>query len=422
MCQKFVPFLLTVLALVWFASLTSQAQQLPSPKSPEFEAWRTSMKQTPLPYRGCFKASYPTTEWQEVACTTAPDYPLQPARGARSKTVGNGHDFTGVVSGLLSQAEGSFPTVTGLASSNAYSVQLNTNLFYTPAFKCGTTDCVGWQQFVFESSGSVYMQYWLLGYGTSCPSGWTEYQGSCYKNSSATSTNSLPISNLGYTSLTGKASGGTDTALWYDLGGISAVGLDSVLDLEQNWNQAEFNVVGNGNGDAVNFSANEALVVQLSLTNGTTNKPAYTSGGTTGETNNLNLIGTAPCLYGGTTPMIQFMESNASSATASCGASAITTNIAQAPSDSAFWSRYPPTGPPTYVNWLITLFDGTPGADISYVILYCNDEYRQSGSEPSGGNFNFRLTGNVQMSCNYSGTMSATAPGYLPSATVGMAF
>ncbi len=208
MCQKLVPLLLTVFALVWLADLASQAQQLPSPKSPEFEAWRTSMKQTPLPYRGCFKASYPTTEWQEVACTTAPDYPLQPARGARSKTVGNGHDFTGVVSGLLSQAEGSFPTVTGLASSNAYSVQLNTNLFYTPAFKCGTTDCVGWQQFVFESSGSVYMQYWLLGYGTSCPSSWTEYQGSCYKNSSATSTNSLPISNLGYTSLTGKASGG----------------------------------------------------------------------------------------------------------------------------------------------------------------------------------------------------------------------
>ena len=421
MCQKFVPFLLTVLALVWFASLTSQAQQLPSPKSPEFEAWRTSMKQTPLPYRGCFKASYPTTEWQEVACTTAPDYPLQPARGARSKTVGNGHDFTGVVSGLLSQAEGSFPTVTGLASSNAYSVQLNTNLFYTPAFKCGTTDCVGWQQFVFESSGSVYMQYWLLGYGTSCPSSWTEYQGSCYKNSSATSTNSLPISNLGYTSLTGKASGGTDTALWDDLGGISAVGLDSVLDLEQNWSQAEFNVVGNGNGDAVNFSTNEALVVQLSLTNGTTNKPTYTSGGTTGETNNLNLIGTAPCLYGGTTPMIQFMESNASSATASCGASAIKTDIAQAPYNiNVVFTRYPPTGPPQYVNWSMTLVDGTPGARIYYLINLIGCDQQLSGNQ-APGNFNLRLTGS-QMACSPSGTMFATAPGYLTSSTNYMSF
>lgn len=424
-----------MLALVVFANLASQAQQPASPGSEESarrSAWRASMKQIPLPDKGCFTASYPVTRWQKVTCTTAPPYPLVPPKGhAKSNTVGGtSSDYVGLVSGLLSQAEGSFPS-SNAGSSNAYSLQLNTGFFATPACSGAAIplNCAGLQQFLFESSGSAYMQYWLINWGTGCPSGWDKYvppsdpsEIDCYKNSSAASTGSQPITELFDMALIGKASGGTDTVLLdYEGGTISAVGADSVLDLEQGWSQAEFNIFGSGNGNEVNINADASIVVQLTLNNGTTSTPTVQDASFTGETNNLSLLGAA-CTYGGATPMIQFMESNDSRANASCGASGIETNITQIPSDSAVWSRYPATGPPTYVNWLITVFDGTPGAEITYNIKYCNDEYALPGSQPSGGSFNFRLTGNVQMSCNYSGSMYATAPGYVPSGTVSMSF
>jgi hypothetical protein len=322
MTGRFVPSMLTVLALVWFASLASEAQQL---RSPEFGAWRATMKQSPLPYKGCFKASYPATEWQEVTCTTAPNRPYLPAEGGRSKpnTVGNGTDYTGVVtSGLLSQAEGAFPIVSNVTSANTYSLQLNANFFTTSV--C-TPGCSGWQQFVYsESPSQLFMQYWLINYGTSCPSGWTLYGTSdCYKNSSATNIASQPITNLPYITLTGKALGGTDTALMDTPNGdISAVGQDSVLNLEQGWNSAEFNVFGNCCGNEVDLNLGASLIVQINLTNGTTNTPTYYTEGFTGETNNLTLTGNA-CPYGGTNPMIQFLESSARVSDESCGASGI---------------------------------------------------------------------------------------------------
>jgi hypothetical protein len=268
------------------------------------------------------------------------------------------------------------------------------------------------------------MVYWLLNWGTTCPSGWTEKTVSgeidCYEDSSATSTSSQAISNLPYITLTAKASGGTDTVLMDSLyGDISAVGQDSVLDLEEGWSRAEFNVFGNGNDAEVYLDSNAALVVQISLDNGTSDTPTYSTGGTTGESNNLTLTQAAPCMYGGTTPMIQFMESNASAATASCGGTGIETNIAQTPSDTAIYSRYPETGPPSYVNYSITLADGTPGAEIYYVIDYCQEQL--GGSGKPGDNFNLRLTG-VYMSCYPSGTMFATAPGYLESQSATMFF
>ena len=44
------------------------------------EAWRKSMARARLPKKGCFKASYPNTEWQEVPCMKAPSIPFQPVR------------------------------------------------------------------------------------------------------------------------------------------------------------------------------------------------------------------------------------------------------------------------------------------------------------------------------------------------------
>jgi hypothetical protein len=421
MLRRFIPSLLTILALVWFANLVCQAQRLPSPKSEERQAWHASMMQTPLPGKGCFKASYPATEWQEVACTTAPNRPLAPARGAKSNTVGKGYDYVGViVSGLVSQAEGSFVNSSNLVSSNAYSLQLNTNFFTTSACS-GAADpsfCYGWQQFVFQSSGLVYMEYWLVNWGKTCPSGWTEKTVSgetdCYENSSATGTSSQPITNLPYMTLTGKAAGATDTALIdTPSGDISAVGQDSVLNLEQGWSQAEFNVFGNGNGAAVNLNSNAALVVQVSLANGTTNTPSYTTLDHTAETNNLTLIGTAPCRYGGTTPMIQFMESNDSSATASCGASGIETNIVQPPSYSII-SVTPFRGEPPSLEYKMELLDGTPGAEITMIIEAVGSCPGTDVTYPSGEVFELVLP----VGCSPQGYLVANAPGYLQSPIV----
>lgn len=36
------------------------------------EAWRAYMSKHPSPNKGCFKASYPSTQWQEVPCGPAP--------------------------------------------------------------------------------------------------------------------------------------------------------------------------------------------------------------------------------------------------------------------------------------------------------------------------------------------------------------
>ena len=114
------------------------------------EAWHEFMVRTPLPGKGCFKASYPSTDWQEVPCTTPPSFPLPRTRvgGNSSDTVGGGgsNDFVAqVTSGLISTAEGSFLSVTpgitetgidpytGQATANAFTLQLNTNTFTTPA-------------------------------------------------------------------------------------------------------------------------------------------------------------------------------------------------------------------------------------------------------------------------------------------------
>ncbi|HEX9110713.1 MAG TPA: Ig-like domain repeat protein [Terriglobales bacterium] len=120
--------------------------------------------------------------------------------------------------------------------------------------------------------------------------------------------------------------GGTDTAT-LGSGDISASGADSVLNLDQSWNAAEFNVFGDGSSHEAYFSTSpgSTIVVKTSITDGTTNHPACLQQSFTGETNNLGLADVTAtsslvcCPYGGTSPNIQFMETNAGH-TATCGA------------------------------------------------------------------------------------------------------
>jgi hypothetical protein len=182
------------------------------------DAWRATMARTPRPKSGCFTATYPDTEWQEVPCTTAPQRPYQPVGGPSPQTVGHGVDFSAGTTQPISSAVGSFDTVVGVTSltgpdgANSYSLQLNTNQFSTSS--CNSTACLGFQQFIYSTSGGLFMQLWLLGFGPNCPAGFGHFghQNDCATNSDAVTVPVQRLANLGQLSLTGTAvSGGMDT-------------------------------------------------------------------------------------------------------------------------------------------------------------------------------------------------------------------
>jgi hypothetical protein len=283
------------------------------------DTWRETIRNKPTPGDGCFSAAYPSTAWTRVACSTKPAIPFIPRHGHGAFTVGNGNDYAAVVSSLISNGVGSFPSVTGVTKetgyggqTNTYSLQLNSQ-FFTSAACNGHSGCLGWQQFVYSTSeGIAFMQYWLINYGSRCPTGgWSSYSGSCYKNSSEVSVPLQVISQLPNLKVTGKAvSGGSDTiTLTTASHAYSATGSDTVTYLANSWKEAEFNIVGDGGGSAAKFNKGSKLTVNTALTDGATSAPTCESNdGTTGETNNLTLGSCTTA--GGSTPSIQFTESD----------------------------------------------------------------------------------------------------------------
>ena len=153
---------------------------------PEREAWRAWGPDCKAG-KGSFKATYPNTEWQEVPCTTPPQRPYPPRHRRRPDIVGNTTDNAAKVSGFISSAVGSFDSVTGVTSesgkvggklplvANTFSLQVNTNLFSTSTCngvagggvaRAGSSSCSQ-----TRGGGYVFMQYWLLNYGTKVPWG-----------------------------------------------------------------------------------------------------------------------------------------------------------------------------------------------------------------------------------------------------------
>ena len=84
---------------------------------------------------------------------------------------------------------------------------------------------------------------------------------------------------------------------------------DSVLDIASVWDQTEFNVVGNAGGSEAEFNSGSSITVKLAVSDGSTATPTCAANaGSTGESNNLTL---GSCTAtGGTTPSIEFTESN----------------------------------------------------------------------------------------------------------------
>lgn len=302
-------------------------------------SWRADIAGIEVPPDGCFHAAYPNLFWERVACGVGqPRVHTLPrtVREGGSDVVGNGHDYAAGVTGLISKAYGTFPSVTGVKKEksvgvpafgdggilgpNEYTLQLNTNFLGTTTAACdGHSGCLVWQQFIYSTdylengAADVFMQYWLIGWGGSaCPAGFgSDGAGDCYGNSNYVTVPDLVITDLAGETLTASAvSGGNDTVTFTEGGNSYAVsGKDSMLDIATVWNEAEFNVVGDAGGSRANFNTGSSVTVNLAVSSGTTAKPTcLKNAGTTGETNNLKLG--ACTRSGGATPAIEFTESN----------------------------------------------------------------------------------------------------------------
>jgi hypothetical protein len=324
-------------------------QQLSPEEARLRDDWRVSMAQVPLPKKGCFQSTYPSREWQEVTCTTAPNIPFVPRRGPRPLVVGNGDDISAQApSGFISTAIGSFDSATNVTSesgpigntgpsiTNAYTLQINTNQFQSTVCSGAAVPmtCRGWEQFIFAndgSSGVAFIQYWLISYNNPCPAGgWTSfpYPGptdiSCYRNSAGTAAfpnQPVTSANLPQLVLSGTAAAGSDGVAMSAGGTMHSAAGDNSVNAAAGWTIAEFNLVGYGGnssgGGMASFNSGADIVPRTRIIYGGTLPPPCVAQGFTGETNNLSFGPTAPA-SSAPGPAVIFRESTAGGATSNC--------------------------------------------------------------------------------------------------------
>jgi hypothetical protein len=363
----------------------SAATQTSAEEAAKREVWRATIARTPAPKKGCFRASYPNPEWQEVPCGRPSPYP-NPPRRPRPNFVGYTIDYSAQASGLISSAVGSFASVTPatiteqgavpcppppppprcppnapnchpnnpaddvgnvcpVAKVDSFSLQLNSQFFELNApFELNSqasqiaaclnrTAACGWEQFVFSQYGCpdgpcVYIQYWLLDYGTTsppppsaCATAWAQGgDGSTdwYCNSYSTTVPHVSAAQLQGITLTGTAAADGDQvvlAIAGDAGLMAPAGGGDMLNLVQHWNAVEWGVFGVCCGYEAGFSAGSTIVVNTSVNEGAVATCVHE--GFTAETNNLSLVGTPA--QNSPLPVIVFTQSDAAGGTpASC--------------------------------------------------------------------------------------------------------
>lgn len=329
-----------LLGVCWLtgAAANPSTELTVNPDTAARENWRSYMSEHTASAEGCFHASYPSFVWEQMDCK-ATQTRIHPVRrvpkASEPEVTGNGHDYVAQAAGLISKTLGTFPRVSGVKSEksvgvaafggggilgpNEYTLQINTNYTGTTSACAGHSGCTVWQQFIYSpdynvnGEAAVFMQYWLIGWGSSsCPRGWMSAGGGdCFRNSASATAPDIPITSLGRLTLSGQAvAGGNDTVVFNNGSqAYSITGKDSVLDISAVWTQSEFNVVGNAGGSRADFNSGSSVTVKIALTDGSTSAPKCVSNaGSTGETNNLNL---GSCTTsGGGTPSVQFTESN----------------------------------------------------------------------------------------------------------------
>jgi hypothetical protein len=309
-------------------------------------AWQTAIGHVQKPGDGCFTASYPALSWHDVKCVTAPKTPLVPGPLASSaghagpSAVGNGTDYSAQVDGLISQATGTFHDVSsgitekgqvggsGSDVTNSFSLQLNSQFFPGSPACSGSSDpadCEAWQQFVYtyedSSIGYIFMQYWLIDYDATCPSGWYTYSDDCYTNSDAAEVSTLKASQLGSVQLSATAALGGNDGVSLSVGSGQATTVtapDTTVDLASYWNTTEWGVFGDGGGGEAVFGSKTSLEAQTALTASSGSAaPSCVSEGFTGETNNLTLTAT-PALGSESSPTMGSEQTNSAAGSASC--------------------------------------------------------------------------------------------------------
>ncbi len=258
--------------------------------------------------------------------------------------------------GPITQADGRFDTAT-LTATPAYSLQLNTDFF--PTSTCtgspnrrpdGTTGCRGWEQFVYESTGQGFIQYWLIQYGpagTMCPmprgascnganvfqDGWCPFTivgpdpshpdpNPLYCTINAVNmlgppnTPARPATSLttgdGVSGAAAGVSGAANDAITVTLGGTasSTGGNNYFPDLGTQWTKAEFNIFGAGGGSQAMFNSGDSAVVRIEDLSGTNLRPRCLLTSFTGELSNLTLQNVPPTASSGAFPALVFAEDN----------------------------------------------------------------------------------------------------------------
>ena len=331
-------------APVVFAAAAINGAPVSAASQPTMLEWQSAIGQVPAVGSGCFQASFPALVWHAAKCATARQQAFAPALPSSPKgapdTVGNGVDYAAVVSGSISKATGTFTNVSsnisekgkignsGSAKANEFSLQLNTEFFSgSPACAKALTpsQCEAWQQFIYATdTNSVFMQYCLIDYDTTCPSGWFTSAGAgfidCYTNSvSTTLSKALTAASLAALSLTGTAKSGGNDSVEVVSGGHAtmATGKDSKVDLAPHWNTTEWGVYGDGGGGAADFGASNTLEAVTKLTGTSSSAPSCVKDGFTDETNNLKLAAT-PALGSESSPTIGSNQTDGAAGTKSC--------------------------------------------------------------------------------------------------------
>jgi hypothetical protein len=326
-----------------------QAAATPQETAAQREEWRTAIMATPRPKKGCFTATYPEKTWREVPCKSPPNKPYPPHTGGTThpeQVGGNSIDFAATVTGHITEAEGSFDSVTGVTATPAYSLQLNTDFF--PTSVCSGSpnpNCRGWEQFVYESAGTGFIQYWLIKFGppgTMCPipqgascndanvftDGWCPFTIGTSANPVYCALNAAqgapapaqPATSLGQLRLRGAASGvsgSTTDTMVVSVGAtaFTADGDNRFPDLGTQWTEAEFNVFGNCCNNQAVFNSGTNIVVRTEVVSGTRTGPGCHITSFTGESTNLTLVNSPPASPAPTpAPALVFSQSNPAAA------------------------------------------------------------------------------------------------------------
>jgi hypothetical protein len=315
------------------APLSNSSQSGAAATQTAQHAWGRSMLRVSLPSAGCFEAAYPVVKWSRVACVTPPNIPFSNRATSHTEAdyIGNTFDYELQTLPLpMVGAIGSFPRVVGVKTAvscplknvkkgkcvsgpygaNSYSLQLNSNNFWTAV--CPTTQCVGWEQFVYTNfpdyysnkGGLLIIQDWFLktgNTGVTCPDGWTSSGGGCFRNAPfSIPVPSIPITDLADVSLSGSATRTGDSVFLVNeaTGGYPsrAYGMknaqgDGITDLADHWTAAEFNVFGTGNLARAIFNKGADITVRVEGITGYAVQPkCLGDSGTTGESNNMDFV------------------------------------------------------------------------------------------------------------------------------------